>query len=71
MNNESFRALVTRMRDKQKQYFRTRDSYVLNESKALEREVDTELASTGQKELPGFNAFVAANPSIPAEGLPF
>lgn len=34
---------VERMRDKQKEYFRTKSQAVLNESKQLEREVDSEI----------------------------
>lgn len=36
-----FFRLVERMRDKQKEYFRTKSQVVLNESKQLEREVDS------------------------------
>lgn len=35
-----FFRLVERMRNKQKEYFRTKSQAVLNESKQLEREVD-------------------------------
>lgn len=38
-----FFRLVERMRDKQKEYFRTRGAAVLNESKHLERDVDKEI----------------------------
>lgn len=38
-----FFRLVERMRDKQKEYFRTKSQVVLNESKQLEREVDSEI----------------------------
>lgn len=38
-----FFRLVERMRDKQKEYFRTRSAAVLNESKHLERDVDKEI----------------------------
>ena len=38
-----FFRLVERMRDKQKEYFRTKSQAVLNESKQLEREVDSEI----------------------------
>lgn len=38
-----FFRLVERMRDKQKEYFRTKSQAVLNESKQLEREVDGEI----------------------------
>ena len=44
---------VVAMREAQKQYFKTRDSYWLNESKKLERAVDVliEKQRTGQKDL--------------------
>lgn len=38
-----FFRLVERMRNKQKEYFRTKSQAVLNESKQLEREVDSEI----------------------------
>ena len=38
-----FFRLVERMRDKQKEYFRTRNEAVLNESKCLERDIDKEI----------------------------
>ena len=38
-----FFRLVERMRDKQKEYFRTKSQAALNESKQLEREVDSEI----------------------------
>lgn len=38
-----FFRLIERMRDKQKEYFRTKSQAVLNESKQLEREVDGEI----------------------------
>lgn len=40
MNTEEFIDLVRRMRKTQKQYFATRDTTVLRESKDLERRVD-------------------------------
>lgn len=43
MDDTEFRSLVKRMRDKQKEYFRTRDTTVLRESKDLERRVDEAL----------------------------
>ena len=39
-----FFRLVERMRNKQKEYFRTKSQIVLSESKRLEREVDEEIA---------------------------
>lgn len=38
-----FFRLVERMRNKQKEYFRTKSQAALNESKQLEREVDAEI----------------------------
>lgn len=38
-----FFRLVERMRNKQKEYFRTKSQAVLNENKQLEREVDSEI----------------------------
>lgn len=43
MNDEQFKALVNKMRQAQKEYFRTRSSQSLERSKKLEREVDQEL----------------------------
>lgn len=43
MNARDFFDLVTRMRDKQKEYFRTRSASVLKESKRLEKQVDEEI----------------------------
>lgn len=43
MNAREFFTLVTRMRDKQKEYFRTRSVSVLQESKQLEKQVDNEI----------------------------
>jgi len=45
MNDKDFRDLVARMRQAQKEYFRTRDREALGRSKELERLVDTELAN--------------------------
>ena len=39
-----FFRLVERMRNKQKEYFRTKSQIVLTESKKLERDVDEEIA---------------------------
>lgn len=44
MDAKSFFDLVSRMRDKQKEYFRTRSGIVLQESKLLEKSVDNEIA---------------------------
>ena len=43
MNAYDFFNLVTKMRDKQKEYFRTRSASVLQESKRLEKQVDDEI----------------------------
>ena len=43
MTAKEFFDLVSDMRLKQKEYFRTRNTSVLNESKALERLVDAEI----------------------------
>lgn len=43
MTAKDFFDLVTRMRDKQKEYFRTRSASVLKESKRLEKQVDEEI----------------------------
>ena len=42
MTARDFFDLVARMRDKQKEYFRTRSGSVLKESKQLEKQVDEE-----------------------------
>lgn len=43
MTARDFFDLVTRMRDKQKEYFRSRSASVLKESKQLEKQVDEEI----------------------------
>lgn len=43
MTARDFFDLVARMRDKQKEYFRTRSGSVLQESKQLEKQVDEEI----------------------------
>ena len=43
MTDKQFRNLVQQMRDRQKEYFRTKDANVLNDCKRLEREVDRAL----------------------------
>lgn len=48
MNAEAFYKLVVAMRDKQKEYFRTRSQSVLRESKALEKRVDDEISRVEQ-----------------------
>lgn len=45
-----FERLVKRMREMQKQYFRTRDANTLRESKNLEREVDRVLEEKNKED---------------------
>ena len=44
-NTAEFIELVRRMREAQREYFRSRSSEALTESKRLERQVDTALAA--------------------------
>ena len=44
MDAKSFFKLVAALRDKQKEYFRTRSQSALRESKALEKRVDDEIS---------------------------
>lgn len=44
MSHSEFIDLVRKMRGSQKEYFKTRDKYVLEKSKAFERQVDKVLA---------------------------
>ena len=48
MDVKEFFDLVSEMREKQREYFRTRSSSVLSESKALERKVDDEIRRAKQ-----------------------
>ena len=48
MTAKEFFSLVSDMRSKQREYFRTRSSSVLSESKALERRVDDEIRRVRQ-----------------------
>ena len=48
MTAREFFDLVSDMRSKQREYFRTRSSSVLSESKALERRVDDEVRRVKQ-----------------------
>lgn len=48
MNAKEFFDLVSEMRSKQKEYFRTRSTSVLSESKTLERRVDAEISRVNQ-----------------------
>lgn len=43
MSKEDFYLLVNQMREKQKEFFKTRNANVLVESKELEKQVDKEL----------------------------
>lgn len=43
MDHEAFYKLVVALRNKQKEYFRTRSQSALRESKALEKRVDDEI----------------------------
>jgi hypothetical protein len=43
MDHHAFYNLVVALRDKQKEYFRTRTQSALRESKALEKRVDDEI----------------------------
>lgn len=51
MDYDSFKDLVRRMREAQKEYFRTRDKDVLRKSKDLERQVDLELQTDNNPSL--------------------
>ena len=48
MTAKEFFDLVSEMREKQKEYFRTRSASALNESKTLERRVDDEIMRANQ-----------------------
>ena len=48
MDAKSFFKLVVALRDKQKEYFRTRSQSALRESKALEKRVDDEISRVEQ-----------------------
>ena len=48
MTAKEFFGLVSDMRSKQREYFRTRSTSVLNESKALEKKVDDEIKRVKQ-----------------------
>lgn len=48
MTAKEFFDLVSEMREKQKEYFRTRSASALNESKTLERRVDAEIMRANQ-----------------------
>ena len=48
MDHEAFYKLVVALRNKQKEYFRTRSQSALRESKALEKRVDDEIKRVEQ-----------------------
>lgn len=48
MNAKQFFDTVSRLRDKQKEYFRTRSSSALRESKQLEKQIDNEIERVKQ-----------------------
>lgn len=48
MNDDQFFNKVAEMRKTQKEYFRTRDGRILRKSKALEAEIDREIARRQQ-----------------------
>lgn len=48
MDAKSFFNLVAALRDKQKEFFRTRSQSALRESKALEKRVDDEIGRVNQ-----------------------
>jgi hypothetical protein len=48
MNAKQFFDTVSRLRDKQKEYFRTRSSSALRESKQLEKQIDDEIERVRQ-----------------------
>ena len=52
MQDDDFRDLVYRMRQAQKEYFRTRSHFVLQRSKELEKAVDRELGEKKEEEIP-------------------
>lgn len=51
MTHDEFKALVAEMRHAQREYFRTRTSTALEDSKRLERQVDEALKDDRQKPL--------------------
>ena len=58
MSKEEYAQLIKTMRDKQKEYFKTRSNYVLAEAKKLEQSVDRATAEILKPETkkpnPGF-----------------
>ena len=50
IQDDNFRDLVRRMRDAQREYFKTRSHSSLERAKALEREVDKELRNDATAE---------------------
>lgn len=52
MSDAEFRALVRKMRETQREYFKNRSADVLSRSKDLERQVDAELKAASRAEQP-------------------
>ena len=52
MTDNQFRDLVRRMREAQREYFKTRSHFVLQRSKELEKAVDAELKTDDRPEPP-------------------
>ena len=69
MNATEFRDLVRQMRGYQREYFKTRDSSVLDRAKEAERCVDRVLESDGQRTL--FDPVADADARFNAKDLPF
>ncbi len=62
MNDDQFFNKVAEMRKTQKEYFRTRDARILRKSKALEAEIDKEIARRQQTKAQ--ETHKALNPSL-------
>lgn len=62
MNEEQFTTKVAEMRKTQIEYFRTRDPRILRKSKALEAEIDREIARRQQTK--AAETHRALNPSL-------
>ncbi len=62
MNEEQFTNKVAEMRKTQIEYFRTRDARILRKSKALEAEIDREIARRQQNKAQETHR--ALNPSL-------
>lgn len=57
MDAKTFFSKVCAMRKYQKEYFKTRDVQVLRQSKALEREIDEEIARVAALQQPQQQSF--------------